>query len=154
MRTYRRYLAACLLLSLAACESPAPSAPQDGASGGFAPSSDVPLAAANANCRYTTGGPGNPPVSTVSVPVGGAGLTLFPVTIADCDGAWGFLTQSAVRVEFNNGGNPCTDFAQEEGGGAHLFKLWRCTSGPALLQIYTNGSKTTLLQSIQIDPIP
>jgi len=139
-------------LGIAACENQPPSAPQSSESDDWATTAGLPMA--NASCRYTINPPGNgPPVSTITIPVGG-GATLIPTNIADCDGAWGFLNQAAPRVEFNNTGAPCTDFAQEEGGGLHLFKLYRCTTGPALLQIYTNSSKTTLLQSIQIDPIP
>jgi hypothetical protein len=102
------------------------------------------LASADANCRYS------PTVGHITV----GGTQTFGPSQGNCDGAWGFITQSAVRVEFNNTGAPCTDFAQEEGGGLHLLKVYRCVSGPALLQIYTNSSRTTLLQSIQIDPIP
>ena len=54
-------------------------------------------------------------------------------------------------MEFNLSGSPCTDFQQEEGGPAHLLKVYRCSAGPVQLKIYTNQAKTTLLQTIGID---
>jgi hypothetical protein len=141
-------------LALTACENQPPSAPQGGAGDNLAPAPDVPMAGANASCRYTTNPPGSgPPVSTVSIPVGG-NKTFIPVNIPDCDGAWGFLSPTDGRVEFNLSGSPCTDFQQEEAGPARLLKVYRCFAGGAALKIYTNASKTTLLQTIGIDVIP
>ena len=81
-------------------------------------------------------------------------MTFIPTNIPDCDGAWGFLAPTDGRVEFNLSGFPCTDFQEEEGGPAHLLKVYRCSAGGASLQIFTNASKTTLLQTIGIDVLP
>lgn len=139
-------------LALTACENQPPSAPQGGVGDNLAPAPGVPMASANANCRYSTNG-SSPPASEVSIPVG-TGLTFYPIHIPDCDGAWGFLTPTDGRLEFNLSGSPCTDFQQEEGGPAHLLKVYRCFGIGGQLKIYTNSSKTTLLQTIGIDLIP
>jgi len=81
-------------------------------------------------------------------------MTFIPTNIPDCDGAWGFLTPTDGRLEFNLSGSPCTDFQEEEAGPAHLLKVHRCSAGGGLLKIYTNQAKTTLLQTIEIDLIP
>jgi hypothetical protein len=54
-------------------------------------------------------------------------------------------------MDFNLSGSPCTDFQQEEAGPARLLKVYRCSAGPVQLKIYTNFSKTTLLQTIGIN---
>lgn len=108
------------------------------------PVAGLPTASANLNCRYT-------PSGVVNIPVGG-NQTFTPSNIADCDGAWGFLTASG-RTEFNLSGAPCTDFSEQEGGPS-LFKIFRCLPGGVAFSIYTNSSKTTLLQTIELDVEP
>jgi hypothetical protein len=99
---------------------------------------------ANASCRYS-------PSGIISIPVGG-NQTFTPSNVADCDGAWGFIEPTDGRAEFNFAGT-CDDFAQQEGGPS-LLKVRRCSAGGVALRIYTNSSKTTLLQLIQIDVEP
>jgi hypothetical protein len=140
-------------LVLAACESQPPSAPDGGGGDNLVPVSGIPLASANASCRYSTNG-GSTPATIVNIPVG-TGLTLYPTTghIADCDGAYGVLSATDGRLEFNLSGSPCTDFEQQE-AGASLLKVYRCFAGGAALTIYTSSSKTTVLQTIGIDVQP
>ena len=154
MRTLALTLLVSFGLAVAACENQPPSAPYIGDNLG--PISGVPIASALASCRYTTNPPGGTTPSTaVSIPVG-TGLTFIPTNTnkADCDGAWGVLTQTDGRLEFNLSGSPCTDFEEQAAGPARLLKVYRCFAGGAQLKIYTNSSKTTLLQTIDIDLIP
>ncbi len=144
-------LTCSLVLAIAACESQPPSAPQSGPSDELAPVPLAPLPTANASCRYST--TGSAPASTeASIPVGTTRIFL-PINASDCDGAWGFITPTDGRLEFGVGAQ-CTDFNQEEAGAGHMFKVYRCSGIGGQLKIYTNGSQTTLLQTIGIDLIP
>lgn len=151
-----RFFAAVLcftVLAVAACDNPAPSAPHVDQGGSLGPVSELPMPSANANCRFTVNPPGNGPPSTiVNIPVGG-NITFIGNPFADCDGAFGVLSPTDGRVEFNLSGSPCTDF-QEEESGVRLLKIYRCSAGGASLTIYTNSSKTTVLQVIGIDVAP
>jgi hypothetical protein len=154
MRTLALAFLVGFSLTVGACENQPPSAPQGGDDLG--PVAGVPMPSALATCRYTTNPPGGgTPVSIVSIPVG-TGLAFIPTNAnkADCDGAWGFLSPTDGRVEFNLSGSPCTDFSQQAAGPARLLKVYRCFAGGASLSIYTNSSKTTLLQVIGIDVLP
>ena len=154
MRPSALTLLVSLSLAAAACENQPPSAPQGGDNLG--PISGAPMPSALATCRYTTNPPGGTtPVSNASIPVG-TGLAFIPTNAnkADCDGAWGVLSPTDGRLEFNLSGAPCVDFEQQAAGPARLLKVYRCSGIGGQLKIYTNSSKTTLLQTIGLDLIP
>jgi hypothetical protein len=142
------------LLAVAACDNPSPSAPQSAHGDNWESHPEGSTASANANCRFTVNPPGSgPPATIVNIPVGGS-ITFNGTPAADCDGAFGVLTPTDGRLEFNLSGSPCTDFQEEEAGPFRLLKVYRCFAGGASLSIYTNSSKTTLLQTIGIDVLP
>ena len=107
------------------------------------PVAGLPTASANANCSFT-------PSGEISIPVNGVRL-FNPSNAADCLNAYGEITQgSAGSAGFN--AQPCTDLQHVAANSA--FRVVKCTTGPASLKIYTNVSKTTLLQTVGIDLIP
>lgn len=102
----------------------------------------VPTASANLNCSYTPAGP------SVEIPVGQTG-TFTPVNISDCNNAYGVLSPTDHRVGFQVN-LQCNLFQTAESGLNNRFTVRRCDEGLASLKIYTNSSKTTLLQTITI----
>ena len=131
-----------ILLGVAACETQDLSAPQGDGSNNLIPVPSLPTSNANLNCSYS-------PSGEISISVGQV-QTFVPSSTTDCDGAYGVITPGDGRLGFGVG-SPCTLFQTQEAGAAALFKIRRCTTGPGVFNIYTNSSKTTLLQSIGID---
>jgi hypothetical protein len=128
-------LASAIVLAAVACQSQDPSAPADGNDGGK-PSF------ASTSCRYS-------PSGTVEIVVGQA--KSFIQSAGDCTGAYGVLSPTDGRVEFGIGPAPCTAFtATAADNTLHTLKVFRCAIGNATFNIYTNSSKTTLLQTITI----
>ncbi len=83
----------------------------------------------------------------------GATQTFAPTSVSDCAGAYGVLTPTDGRVGFGIS-SPCASFETTAAGSGNLFKVRRCAAGNASLNIYTNSSKTTLLQTISIPSAP
>ena len=134
MRLIMVMAAATTFLVIVACESGRVSGPE-----GVAKVPTV-LASANLNCHYT-------PSGDITLAVG-AHVFFTPSSVSDCSGAWGVLTPADSSIGFNN--TPCT-ITSIQANAASAFRVYRCSAGSALLNIYTNSSKTTLLQSVGID---
>jgi hypothetical protein len=126
-------------LGIVACEPAGTAQPSEH---GMLWSPSLPIPNATLSCSYS-------PSGNISIAVGQT-QTFVPSDVDDCNGAFGVLTPTDGRVGLGVG-SPCTAFQAQESGGANLFKVRRCSSGPASLKIYTNSSKTTLLQTIGID---
>jgi len=134
-------LALSFLVSAAACDPGELSAPPRNGTDGSLPLPSLPASHATLSCSYS-------PSGTVGISVGQS-KTFTPSSVSDCDGAYGTLTPTDGRVGFGIS-SPCGVFEKQEGGGASLFKVRRCSTGTAEFKIYTNSSKTTLLQTISI----
>ena len=100
----------------------------------------LPMSNANLNCSYS-------PSGEISIPVGGI-QTFVASNTTDCSGAYAVIANSisgALGLLFPNG--TCT----QTQGAFVPAKVKRCAVGSGALKIYTNSSKTTLLQTIGID---
>jgi len=136
-------LAFSILVAVAACETQRMSAPQDGGSDGVLQVPSLPTSHANLSCSYT-------PSGDISIAVN-TNQFFTPSNATDCAGAVGVLTPADGRVGFNAA--PCT-VTQTTANPSSWFKVRRCTTGPASLRIYTDFTKTTVLQTIGLDRIP
>jgi hypothetical protein len=127
-----------LWLVAAACQDQDLSAPINGRDPG------KPLFA-SLDCRYT-------PAGAVYIPVGGK--QTFVPSAGNCDGAYGVLSPTDGKFGFKATTNPCTIFQTVESGSAHAFWVRKCLSGSGTFKIYTNSTKSTLLQTILLDAVP
>jgi hypothetical protein len=140
---HKSTLAVCglaTLLAVAACESQRIASPHDSGQGLEQPG--LPIGLATTACSYT-------PSGDISIAVGST-QTFSPSNLTDCIGAYGVITTTSHHLGFNVD-TTCAVSERQEGGPAHLFKIHRCSSGGGTFRIYTNSSKTTLLQTISID---
>jgi hypothetical protein len=140
MRRLLTALTGGVLIALAACETQPPSAPQVGSEDNLAPAPNGPLMSANASCSYT-------PAGEISVPTH---ETFIPSNTSDCNGAYAEITPTDGRVSLNASGS-CNVFSFTTFLPTSRIKMHRCSAGGATLKIWTNSSKTTLLQTIWID---
>ncbi len=68
-------------------------------------------------------------------------------SVGGCDTRYGEITPASGIAGFSQG-SVCS---QTTSSGTLLFKVRGCARGTVSLKIYTNSSKTTLLQTIPID---
>jgi hypothetical protein len=123
-----------ILLAAAACQAHDLSAP----GGDHMPQ---PSFSASLDCRYS-------PSGAVEIAVGQS--KRFSRSAGNCTGAYGTLSPADGRVSFGNSA-PCATFAGPAAGTFdNAFKIVRCATGNATFAIYTNSSKTTILQTITI----
>jgi hypothetical protein len=130
--------ALALLLAAVACQNQDLSAPTNGRDPGKS-------LFASTDCRYK-------PAFAVYIPVGGK--QTFGPSAGNCNGAYGVLSPANGKFGFNTTTNPCTIFETVESGANHTFLVRKCLSASGTFKIYTNSTKTTLLQTILLDSIP
>jgi hypothetical protein len=133
-------LAFSLSLLVTACQTQDVSAPQGSGSDDLTRVPSLPTSSASLDCRYQPSGLVEIPVNTSKT---------FSPSAGNCEGAYGTLSPGDGRVGFGVAA-PCATFETQEAGGFALFKVRRCLVGSATFRIYTNSSKTTLLQTITL----
>jgi hypothetical protein len=130
-----------LMLSQAACNEGAITDPANEASLDGLPK--APLASANTNCVWS-------PSGEISIPVGSY-QTFTPSNFTDCNGSYVVIQPSASGVLGHLiPSGACTTLQ----GSVPPFKVKKCAAGSGVIRIYTNSSKTTLIQSIGVDRVP
>ena len=132
-------IAMVLLLGVAACGDQGVTSPQHD-EGGFAPISGAPMASANTNCVWS-------PSGEISIPVGSYQHFNYS-NFSDCNGSYVVITASAPGVLGHLiPAGTCTTLQ----GSVPPLKVKKCIAGSGLIRIYTNSSKTTLIQQIGVD---
>jgi hypothetical protein len=132
-------VAVFMLLGLAACGEQGVTSPQQD-EGGFVPIPGGPLASANTNCVWS-------PSGEISIPVG-THQTFSPSNFSDCSGSYVVIQGSAAGVLGHLiPAGTCTTLQ----GTVPPFKVKKCIAGSGVIKIYTNSSKTTLIQTIGVD---
>jgi hypothetical protein len=128
------------LLTIAACQTQDPSAPDGAGSDNLKPTPSLPTASASLDCRFS-------PSGSIHIAVGQ--IKTFAVTSGNCTGARGVITPqgSPNSAAFIAVEGVCTLVQQT----FPPFKVKKCTTAPATFRIYTDFSQTTLLQTILID---
>lgn len=132
-------LAVAALLSVAACTDEGVTAPQpERQEFTFLPGG--PLASANTNCVWS-------PSGDISIAVG-VTQTFTPSVLADCVNSYVVVTPSAPGVLGHLDGSSGCSILQKS---VPPFKIKKCLSGNGTIRTYTNSSKTTLIQTINVD---
>jgi len=127
------------LFIVAACQIDKVAAPST--RGAAAVPVSPPFAEANTDCHYTPDG------EFVSIPAG----TLQNFVADDADDC----TNAYLEVIFLPAHSGALGFgatcAIKTFTVSSFFKIKKCTTGPSRINIYTNSSKTTLIQTIGVD---
>jgi hypothetical protein len=135
-----------MIVVVSACSDQSLTSPERDPAG-FSPLPGTPTASANTSCHYTPDG------EFVHIATGTV-QTFIPNSTTNCSGAFIEITYSAPHAGaagfFPNATNDCALKTWTASGG-WIFKVRKCTSGPSRVNIYTNSSKTTLIQTIGID---
>lgn len=135
-------LVAAIMLGVAACGEQSVTSP-GGEDRGFTPRPGSPLASANANCVWS-------PSGEISIPVGNI-QTFAPSSSTDCSGSYVVITATGAGVlGFLLPAGTCTVVEKT----VSALKVKKCLAGSGLIKIYTNSSKTTLIQQIGVDRAP